>query len=195
MRNANPAGYVSRASMIADYATWQHPAPTGPTTALPSHNVSYKRAVLVEHWDELEALLAPDQVFLERLRRAGARFYVEGEARAAHENFTRVSMLWRTNFSYGRLYAAQRVRAHRLPPAARALHGALAITVAPWRRFAHLVRALRGRGLWRELVAALPVLAPSYFFGGVGVSLGYLFGAGDSDVQLTRLDFEVDKNA
>lgn len=194
MRNENPATYVSRASMVIDYGPWRDPVKAGPTYAVPAHNASYKRAVLREFWDELEELLAPDQVLHERLRQRGEKFYLEGGAIARHENFSRWSRLLRSNFAYGRLYAAQRVRSHRLGRTRRLVHGALAVTVAPWRRFVLLARDVAPRSMSLDLVKALPLLAPAYFVGGLGVGLGYVAGSGSAEETLTHLDFEVDKN-
>lgn len=195
LRNANPESYVSRASMIAGYGFWADPAPTGETTTLPSHNVSFKRAVLTEHQDRLGLLLAPDHVLYEVLLASGRRFYLEGRARATYENATSLVTLLGTSFAFCRLYAGQRVRLHELPVRRRLVQGVLAVTLGPWQRLRHLGRALAGRGLWPAALLALPVVFLSLFVTGVGLATGYALGAGTAEADLARFDFDVRKGS
>src|SRR5262249_17921920 len=129
----------------------------------------------------------------EVLQRHGYRMYIEGRALAAHQNFTSLSMLFKTNFAYCRLYAGQRADMHRQRFSQRVFNSITAITLSPWLRLPHLFRGLRGRGLWRQTISALPVIFPAFLCCGVGSSIGYLFGSGRAEADLTYFDLEVDK--
>jgi len=189
--NPNPERYVARASMMADYGQWAHPARSGPARLLAYNNVSYKRAALRGLGERLEALLGSDFHVQGELRRRGLPMYVEGRALAAHENYARVSALLRANHHYARLLAAERARNERWGARRRLVWGVLTPFGAPLVSLGRMLGSLRGRrALWGAAAAATPVLVGSAVWTGVGEALGYLLGAGDSARQMTH--WEVD---
>jgi hypothetical protein len=189
--NANPETYVSRASVIARYGPFAHPARRGEAPTVSGNNVSYKRDVLMALGDDLDDLLAIDFNVQQRLRRQGHRFFVEARALAAHENYERVAPDGRTGRAYCRLLAAERVRSERWGRPRRLLYGIGAPLGAPAIRLARLTRGLRGRRpLWRDFVLGLPAIATMYLWDASGEAAGYLRGYGSAPREALRWELE-----
>lgn len=62
VRNANPATAVSWADLFVGYGPWLEPVERRDVPFLPGHNSSYKRALLLECGDRLDALLTVETV-------------------------------------------------------------------------------------------------------------------------------------
>ncbi len=176
---------MSRACLVNDYGSWLAPAPHGPATHAPGHNISYKRDVLTAFGDRLDRLLTPDFNLHEELRRAGRMMFVESRAVIGHENFERFGGPVRAHYVYMRLLAGRRAelgnwsRGRRVFYAAAGLVGAPAIGI--WR----LYGGLRGRtALVPLFIAALPVVLVMRVLTAVGESVGYFAGEGHSEREL-----------
>ena len=110
MDNGNPQSLISWADFIIGYGPWFDPAAAGEVDELPGHNTSYKRDVLLEYGDRLEALLGAESMLHQELRARGHRLYLEPAAQTFHVNFTRASR-WIPYLCYsGRVFAAERAR-------------------------------------------------------------------------------------
>ena len=185
--NANPRTYVSRASLMARYGQFVHPARPGPAPIVSGNNVAYRREQLLEFGDELAGFLTIDFNLQEVLGRRGFPLVVEARARAAHMNFTSFARDCVTGHWYCRLLAARRAQTQSWSLARRIVHGFGAPLGSPAIRLVRLVRSLQGRRpLWGQTAAALPLIASWYVTDALGESLGYLLGAGRSEDEALR---------
>jgi hypothetical protein len=190
-KNANPETYVGRASMIARYGPFAHPARGGEAPLVSGNNVSYKRDALLALGDDLDDLLSIDYNLQQRLRRDGHRLCVEARALAAHENYEQVSRDGRTGRAYCRVLAADRARSEGWGRMRRVLYGIGVPLGAPAIRLARLARGLRGRRpLWRDFVLGLPVIVVMYLWDASGEAAGYLRGRGRSAREAFRWELE-----
>jgi hypothetical protein len=185
--NANPRTYVSRASLVARYGLFMHPARPGPAPLVSGNNVSYRRELLLSFGADLDALLTIDFNLQEVLGKRGFPLLVEGRARAAHQNFSNYLRDTITGHWYCRLLAARRAQTQSWSMTRRFVHGFGAPLGSPAIRLARLLLSLRGRSeLWGRAVAALPLTVGWYLTDALGESLGYLFGAGEAESQALR---------
>jgi hypothetical protein len=185
--NANPRTHVSRASLVARYGQFMHPARPGPAPLVSGNNVSYRRALLLSFGADLDALLTIDFNLQEMLGKRGLPLLVEGRARAAHQNFSSYVRDTITGHWYCRLLAARRAETQSWSLTRRVVHGFGAPLGSPAIRLARLLSSLRGRRqLWGPVVAAVPLTLGWYVTDALGESLGYLFGAGDAESQALR---------
>ena len=185
--NANPRTYVSRASLLARYGQFVHPARPGPAPLVSGNNVAYRREQLLSFGDDLAALLTIDFNLQEMLGHRGFPLVVEARARAAHMNFTSFVRDCITGHWYCRLLAARRAETQSWSAARRLVHGFGAPLGSPAIRMARLFLSLRGRRpLWGQTVAAVPLIAGWYATDAIGESLGYLFGAGRAESEALR---------
>jgi hypothetical protein len=185
--NANPDGYVSRASFVVDYGTWAAPREAGEAAFLQNNNISYKRSPVMELGLPLDELLETDWNVQEALKQQGYRLYLESLAVASHHNFTSVREMLSENFSHCRAVAASRRRREEWGWWRTAAQAVATPFVAPPIRLARLVRGAGGRRALRaDLIRALPLVALAYPYAAIGESLGYLTGLGDTDRALQR---------
>ncbi len=183
--NANPSKYMSRACLVNDYGSWLTPAPHGPATHAPGHNVAYKRDVLVQFGDRLNRLLTPDFNLHQELRAAGHMMFVESKAVIAHENFERFGGPARAHYVYMRLLAARRAELGRWSRGRRLFYGAAGLVGAPAIGMWRLYGGLRGRMTLLPLfLSALPVVVTMRLLTAVGESVGYVMGEGDTEREL-----------
>jgi hypothetical protein len=182
--NFNPDSTVSRADFLVGYGPWSDkPHRSGEeVAALPGHNSSYKRDVLLALGVELEAALHAETVLHWRLHAEGHRLWLEPKARLHHTNFA----LWRiwlpVQFHQGRMFAASRAAGWSRN---RRLLYALASPLIP------LVR------LWRTVRASREAARPDTFMAliigflcdGLGQMFGYAAGGGRSAERLLDMEF------
>ena len=187
MTNANPGTLTSWADFITSYGAWLDPVAGGLRPFLPGHNCSYKRAALLSLGDELAELLESETVLHYRLVAEGHHLYMEPRARIAHTNFSRLSSSLRSQFHSGRVYAGTLRSGWSRP---RKVSYALASPLIPFVRFSRCFRQMRQPGR-REVVplSVLPVLALTLLTDGVGQITAHVAGSGDSDAQLSALEF------
>ena len=194
--NANPRTYVSRASLMARYGQFVHPARPGPAPVVSGNNVAYRREPLLSFGHGLADLLTIDFNLQEVLGKRGLRLVVEARARAAHTNFTSFARDCVTGYWYCRLLAARRAETQSWSTARRLVHGLGAPLGSPAIRLARLVRSLRGRQpLWWPTALALPLIAGWYLTDALGESLGYLFGAGRSEDEALRWELNESRDS
>lgn len=194
--NANPGTFTSRASMMARYGQFAHPAHRGPAPIVSGNNVSYRRVPLVPLEAELADLLTIDFNLQEVLVQRGQRLLVESGALAAHQNFPAFSKDCITGHWYCRLLAARRAQTQRWSLRRRLLHGIGAPLASPMIRLARLVLSLRGRrALWSTTAVSLPLIVGWYLTDAIGESMGYLFGVGDAERQALRWELNEPRDA
>lgn len=187
MSNANPRSATSWANLLIEYAPWLEPCTAGEREHLPGHNGSYKRALLLEYGERLEAMLDAESVLHWDLRSRGRRLYLEPRARTFHQNFSARAPSLALRFNGGRLFASARARGW--PAWRRALY-ACASPLIPLVRCARIVGELSKPGRPRQLLPrVLPALFALLVFDGAGELVGYALGAGGSMRKLSDMEF------
>ena len=187
MSNSNPRSATSWANLLIEYAPWLEPCTAGEREHLPGHNGSYKRALLLEYGERLEAMLDAESVLHWDLRSRGRRLYLEPRARTFHQNFSAHAPSLALRFNGGRLFASARARGW--PAWRRALY-ACASPLIPLVRCARIVGELSKPGRPRRLLPrVLPALFALLAFDGAGELVGYALGAGDSMRKLSDMEF------
>jgi GT2 family glycosyltransferase len=188
--NANPRTRLSWANLLIAYGRWVAPEAGAEVDDIPGNNSSYKRALLLEYGSELERMLEREAVLHEDLRAKGHRFYLEPQAKAYHQNASRLtSAIW-TRFQAGRLFGAMRARNGRWSLLRRLLYigGAPLIPLMHLRPvLQHARRAARQRPLLPGLRGAVVGLLA---VAGAGEMIGYAFGPGKALQQLTDSEFQ-----
>jgi GT2 family glycosyltransferase len=186
-RNANPNTAVSWADFLIGYGPWIDPTPAGIVEFLPGHNSSYKRAILLECGDKLEAMLEAETVLHWELRKKGHELYLEPAAKTAHVNFSLLSSWLRAQYHCGRVFAGTRLKT--MSAFARLVY----IGGAP------LIPLVRLRRILRELhkparpqiplLQVIPTLLLGLSLDGLGQMIGYLCGIGKSKEKLAKFEF------
>lgn len=185
--NANPHSLVSWVNLIIEYAEWLEPVPAGVAAHLPGHNGTYKRTLLLEYGDQLEAMLEAESILQWDLREKGHQLYLEPAAKTFHQNFS-ASFSWLPlRLDGGRLFAA--CRARTWSPWRRLLY-AVTSPLIPFIRFRRIVRELRRPGRERNLIPRLlPLLCAGLVVDATGEMMGYAFGAGQAMRRLSDMEF------
>jgi hypothetical protein len=187
MANANPRSITSWANLLIEYAPWLEPATGGEREHLPGHNGSYKRQLLLEYGDRLEAMLGAESVLHWDLRAKGYQLYLEPQARTFHQNFSARWPSLTLRFNGGRLFASSRARAW---PTWRRAVFALASPLIPAVRCSRIAREMIRPGRPRRLLPrVLPALIIGLAFDGVGEMIGYAFGPGEAMAVLSDMEF------
>ena len=192
--NANPDTYISRASLIADYALWMDPLPSGPAGHLPGNNVSYKRDILLALGDRLGEDLGVDFNIHEALKKLGYKLYLEGRALVAHENYDTLGALLQANHHYCRLLAADRTTSGSWSPLKRIVYGVGTPIGAPVIKSLRLLKSLKGRlRVLKPILVSSPILLLTYIWSAIGESLGYLIGRGGSSESFTKWELNLER--
>lgn len=185
--NANPHSITSWANLLIEYSQWLAPAQGGERQHLPGHNCSYKREILLEYGERLEAMMDAESILHWNLRSRGHRLYLEAEALTLHQNFSAQSPSLRLRFNGGRLFAAARAR--HWPTWRRALF-ACAWPLIPAVRCLRITRELLAPGRPRRLLPRLlPALIVGLVFDGAGEMAGYACGPGRAMATLSDMEF------
>jgi predicted dehydrogenase len=187
--NANPGSVVSWCDYLIGYGPWMSPCRPGCVPFLPGHNSSYRRSVLLEYGDGLEAMLESETVMHFDLAAHGHSLYLEPAARAAHVNFAQWGVWIPVQYHCGRVFAGSRAAHWSL---SRKLFYGLASPLIPLVRAARICRELLQPGRPKQ---RLPKLLPALLFGlamdGLGQMTGYVAGPGESAARLA--DYEYDR--
>lgn len=194
--NPNPKSYLARATIMAEYGMWLHPATSGPASVLPSHNISYKREPLISLGNELEILLTPDFGAYQQFTRRGLKMYLESAALVGHFSDKYVRDQIAASFAFSRLLGARRAQTQKWSLRKRIFYSGLTPFAAPAFALWRLVASLRNKhSLWGTLVIALPIIFLRFPVSGLGEATGYLFGEGSSDegVRIAELSVERDR--
>src|SRR6516164_771308 len=185
--NANPESIVSWIQLFIDYGSWVEPAGSGVVDDLPGNNSSYKRELLLACGPELASLLEVPPFLHRDLRSRGHRLYLETAAKVEHLNVTLPSAFFQQHFYLGRRFAASRSERWSWPR--RLLYATVGI---PWILLQYSRGYLRqiGRTSMRKrlLVKGLPVLLAGLVARGLGETLGFAVGFGDSKERTLELE-------
>lgn len=185
VRNANPATVVSWADLFIGYGPWLEPVDRGEVAFLPGHNSSYKRAVLLEYGERLDALLTVETVLHWELRAKGYRLLLEPAARVAHTNFSLWSSWLPVLWLNGRAFAAE--RRNGMSIAARALYVAGAPLI-PFVRLARTATNARSPLLRWQFLKSFPAALLGLAVDALGQMLGYALGAGATGGRLAQYE-------
>ena len=190
--NPYPESYLSRATLASKYGCWLHPTTSRVTRVLPCGNVAYKRDALLSLGDEMESLLTPDFVVHERFNQQGSGMYVEARAIVAHNSLVELNQLLTSSFLFCRVLASKRVKSQRWNRVKQIGYGLATPIVSPlvaiWRLFSSRSETPSD---WTSLVAYLPVVMAKGVASALGESVGYLFGAGSSEIQFIKWELHV----
>jgi hypothetical protein len=189
MFNANPATMTSWTNLYMGFAQWVDPASAGPVDALPGHNCSYKRQILLDYGPELHRMLESEGFMHRDLRSRGELLYLEPAAKAYHQNISRPWSSASLRYLEGREYAGLRMRSEQWSLLRRAVYlgGGPLIPVAQCRRlWREASRSTRERGLVPRI---LPSLALGILAWTLGEMVGYAGGIGDASRKLSDFEF------
>lgn len=189
--NANPYSPVSWADLVLNYGPFVDPCPAGEVDRVPLHHMAVKRAALLDHDQDLQALLEVEWVLTWSLRSRGHRLFVQPAARVAHLNMSRVSSFVRVQYFGGRAFGAVRVSYWHWPFLRRLAYAAAApaiVAVRLRRSMADMARLPRDT---RRPRGVLPFLIVGLIVHTLGEAVGYLAGSGDAVRQKSALEFRV----
>ena len=188
--NGNPQSLTSWVNLLIEYGPWVSPVEAGRRNHIPPHNSSYKRALLLDYGDRLEAMLEAETVLQWDLRARGHELYLEPAAATCHFNISLPSATIPLRLAVGRMFGAARAR--DWPLAKRAAY-AVASPVIPLVRFARLVPIARRCGKGRRIFpSVLPPLLVGLVLDGLGELLGYTLGGGESVARVTGFEYDRD---
>jgi hypothetical protein len=161
-----------------DYGQWAEPVSHGVVQNVPLNNSCYKRALLLELGDELEAGMVFEPRLHDALRRRGHGIYLEPAARLSHLNVSLIAPWIGERYAFGRWVGGD--RASRWSTGRRFAYAGAAPLIA----IVHLSRILRNtRRPLREhrlLPRVLPALTAAVVVRTVGELVGFVFGPGDA---------------
>lgn len=188
MCNANPSSAVSRAGLYLNYGPCLAPAEPGPSSALPWHNISYRRELLTAHGEDLSALLAVEGLLLDDVRARGHGLYFEAAARTHHVNISRLSSWVAHSFWGGRMFGAARARGKRWTRLRRLAYvggGPLIPLVRVRRVLPEIYRTGAGH---RDVARVLPAMLAGLIPHALGEVAGYAFGAGAAEERYSSFE-------
>lgn len=188
VRNAAPESAVAWADHLVSYGPWMDPSPSGPRDSLCWHNVSYKRRVLLESGEELEARLAAETNLHWHLRTRGETLWLASEARIAHLGFVHLKGALGEALYNGRAFAVSRSANWSFW---RRLAYAVGSPLIPVIRLIRLARQLWSHPAQRRGIPA-SAWSPALLIlcaGAVGEFLGYAFGPASGSGDALRYEF------
>jgi hypothetical protein len=187
--NANPSSALSWSNLLMSYGRWTEPVEGGEVSALPGHNISFRREILTPYMDNITERLGRDGDLLQTLRTQGYRFYLERRARLHHANPSRLDSTCELRFNVGRLYGA--VRAEQWPLWRRLFYVGTG-PLLPLVRFKSLYHDFFSNGRRADLKARImPALFVSLTMDALGHMAGYILGKGPALDHLAA--FEIDR--
>lgn len=192
IQNLNPHEGASDVVFVTAYAPWMHPSEGGRRDALPGHNVSFKRDVLLDFGDELGELLLIDTILLQQLAQQGHDLCLAPDATHAHLNETGVLRFFPIYWHWNRCFGSLRAR-HLGWSRLHRVGRVLATPLLPFVRYAKLL-ALVGRHHREHLGVVLrgaPVVFGANLVAGLGQAVGLIFGAGDSPQRFSDLEINL----
>jgi hypothetical protein len=190
--NANPRYASSWANLFLDYGPWLEPEAGREMDALPGHNTSYDRQLLLAYGADLKHLLEIEAFLHADMKSMGFRLWMEPRARLGHLNVTRPSSWIRERIIAGRRFGG--ARAAGFSPLRRTTYAAGSPLIP-------LIRGARMVPVWRRCArvhrlprALLPALLLSLLLSAFGEFLGYAFGSGDSMRRLSRIELHRERH-
>jgi hypothetical protein len=191
-RNANPDSGLSWAGFLSDYGAWSDSLPSGETQRAPSHDVAFRKDVLLEFGDRLEhALTFGDEMYI-TLQARGQKAYFEPDARIQHVNISRFRSFVKERYLSGVLVGGYRsARWSALRRFVYAAGSPLIPFVILSRIRKGVARATKGQKL---PASAMPALVLGVILKSAGEMQGYIVGARESaETGMTK--YEVRKLA
>ena len=194
MKNGNPDTALSWAAMFLHFGGTVQPE-VGFEADYPaaSHNMSYRRDLLLELGDKLFELFLAELFLHEALRQRGHHLWVEPSAATHHVNMSRLMPALRHAWVGGRLYGGLRPGFHAWSTARRIIYagGSPLIPLLRLRRvLSELRRARAGRA---RITRVLPLMAMILMVHAAGEAAGYLFGAGDTRDRYSEFETRRDR--
>ncbi|HET6798144.1 MAG TPA: hypothetical protein VFH40_13375 [Gemmatimonadales bacterium] len=185
--NANPIGALSWAIFLLDYGRWLTGLRPGEISLAPTHNVAYKRAVLLELGAKLDAALGHGEELTLHFRTWGHRAYFEPAARIDHLNITRPRAWLNERFLGGRLIAGHRSRRWTWPRRFLYFAGSPLIPAVVLSRIRRGVR--RARCETRLPGGTMPAILLGALVSAIGEAVGYALGVGPAaESQMTEYE-------
>lgn len=194
MKNGNPGSALSWAAMFLHFGGAVDPD-GGFESDYPaaSHNMSYRRAVLLGVGDKLAELLLAELFLHEALRARGHRLWVEPSAATRHVNISRLHPALIHAWIGGRLYGGLRHGFKNWSVARRVVYAGGSFLI-PLLRLRRLVPQLRSKRSGREnMVRALPAMFAILLVHAAGEAAGYLFGKGHTSTAYSELETRRDR--
>jgi hypothetical protein len=187
--NANPGSSVSWTNVLSDFGDALLPVAAGPAQRLMSHNVAYKRAVLLEYGLGLGAILANEHLLFRDLLRKGHQLYLEPAAQVRHFNVSRWPSMMINKFHAGRIMGAMRVHHENWRPSRRLVYALLGPLIG-LSRLRYVLSNVYRTGRQRELLPRLlPALLTALWIHGLGEAVGCMFGPGPSPERWSTFEF------
>src|SRR5208282_5853333 len=188
--NANPGSAISWANLMIEYAPWLDAAVPEAVEHLPGHNSSYKRALLLDYGDSLEAMLEAESILHWDLRAKGFQLRLEPAARTLHMNYSTAPASMRLRFHAGRIFAAARARSW---PISRRLAYGGAAPLIPAVRLRHILAQVSWRHRATLPSSTLPALLMLLACDAAGEMAGYLLGAGSEAQRAGKFEFHANR--
>ena len=192
VEGANPVGGpIARSNLLLDYGPWLRGVAGGAVDALPGHNSSYKRDVLVGYGEQLELLMEGEFLLHQSLRERGERLCLEPAAVTRHLQVNTLPMWPRERFAAGRAFS--RLRARGWSRRRRALYFAAGPLIVPV-RVRRILAASRAAGTAGESPGTLAALVAGLVVQTAGEMAGLLASSDRGrallwDIELKRIDY------
>jgi hypothetical protein len=191
-RNANPGSAVSWAGFLSDYGAWSASLAPGEIQWGPSHDVAFRRSVLLEFGDRLENALTFGDEMNVTLKARGERTYFDPSAGIQHVNINGFGSFVRERFLTGQLIADYRRARWGM---GRRLVYALASPLIPIVVLSRIQKGVREVARRESLpTGTIPTLVLGVMVKAAGEMRGYLFGA-PASAEEKMTGFEVRKLA
>jgi hypothetical protein len=185
--NANPRGPLSWSLFLLDYGLWLHGLPAGQAVIVPTHNVAYKREVLLELGSGLDSALTHGDRLAVLFRARAHRTYFEPAARIDHLNVARWGP-WATERLHAGLLMGGR-RAERWSVLRRLVYfcGSPLIPALLLKRVGKGTLLMYREG--RLPPGTLAALVAGSIISTVGEMIGYVRGTpGDADAKMMEME-------
>ena len=177
-RNANPDSAVSWAGFLSDYGAWSASLGPGEIQWGPSHDVAFRRSVLLEFGERLESALTFGDEMNVTLHARGERTYFDPSAGIEHVNINGFGWFMRERFLTGMLIGEYRRARWGM---GRRLVYALASPLIPIVVLSRIQKGVREIGRRESLpTGTIPALVLGVIVKAAGEMRGYLVGAPES---------------
>jgi hypothetical protein len=187
---ANPDSKVSLANSFIDFGPWSASGAPGRMAALPLHQTSYKRALLLPYGSRLDALLDAEAMLQADLQEQGHQLYFEPGARTGHVNVSRLADAMALEFHNFRVSAARRAAEGSWPWRRRALY-VICSPLFPLLQLRRVLKHIRRSGQLGQLPAMLPPLVIILLSAAAGELVGFSIGEGGAPQK--QIGFELDR--
>lgn len=174
-RNANPDSALSWAGFLSDYGAWAASLGPGEIHRGPSHDVAFRRSVLLEFGERLENALTFGDEMNVTLQARGQRTYFDPSAGIEHVNISGFKSFVRERFLTGVLIGEYRRAQWGM---ARRVVYALGAPLIPIVVLSRIQKGVREIGRRESLpTGTMPALILGVIVKAAGEMRGYLLGA------------------